>query len=68
MSPISNPDSSSVPSVLSAVKKMELALLLNFKNVRLEWKVLCDDNNLPPQISLIFTPNFPIRAIRVIRG
>jgi GxxExxY protein len=47
---------------------LELALLLNFKNARLDWKRVVQRKNVDESDVPIFNPNFPIREIRVIRG
>lgn len=47
---------------------LELALFSTSKTLGWSGSALCDDKNLPSQISLILAPNFPICAIRVIRG
>ena len=50
------------------ITSLDLALLINFKNVRLEWKRVCVHKALTNIATLIFMREFLIRAIRVIRG
>ena len=51
-----------------SITGLELALLINFKNARLEWKRVLRPNNPRNACHLICVPDLSIRAIRVIRG
>jgi hypothetical protein len=46
------------------VTGLDLAILINFKNARLEWKRVLRPQQTGEGIKLIFKPKLPIHAIR----